>query len=252
MAKKETAIAKIDETEDALVLPADLEQFAGQGLEGIKSEDLAMPRLALAQGLSPQIQPNDPVYIDGLRLGDAFNSLTGEIYGHGPFEVAVVKVMPPRWVEFVPRKEGGGVKDLNIPEGDPRTQFTTNDKGERCPPVATKFYDFVVVFLDTMETIVLSYKSTGIKYAKQLNSLMKMRQQKNPKFPVFAGVYQLEALMDKNSQGSFANLHVKNAGVVKDEDKLRLLSRMFVDFKDKEIKVDLDPDAPGAETEPDM
>jgi len=229
--KKEDAIVMVDK--NAIAVPDFLMDYAGKGTEHLTKTDLLMPRLALAQGLSPQLNPDKPEYVDGLRLGDAFNKVTGRIYGRGPWEIAIIRADPPRWVEFFPREEGGGVKDPNVPHGDPRTQWRADGR----KPVATMFYDYIVLFLEDQEPIALSFKATGIKTAKLLNTLIKLRGQ----IPLFMGRYSMKAVMTKGAKGDYAVLQIQNAGHVEDHATLRFLANQFNAFKDKPLNIDREP-----------
>jgi len=227
MAKKDEALAEIPK------IPAGMEKYVGQGMESMEREDLQIPRLCLAQGLSPQLVKSKPEYIEGLTMGDAFNDITQEIYGQGPWEMAVIRRDPPRYVQFRPREEGGGVIDPRVPANDPRTQF--GPKGEK--PVATKFYDYIVVFLETKEMIALSFKSTGVKVAKKFNTLMKLR---GP-IPMFMGKYQFSTILVDGPKGSYAQLQITNAGFVTDEKTLSFLAEQFDAVKDKPVQFDREP-----------
>lgn len=198
--------------DQSLTVP-DAEAGNRAGLEHLQQSDLKMPRLALAQKMSHEVDPDDPRYIDGLRVGDLFNDLTQMVYDQ-PLEFTVVRADPPHWIEFLPRTEGGGVKDMNVPEGDPRTAFTKDANGKSIPPIATKFYDFVLMLLPSQEVVSLSLKSTGIPVAKQLNALMLMRNA-----PCYAGKYQLTSGEGKNAKGVFKVYRVKNAGKTEGEDR---------------------------------
>lgn len=212
------------------------EETVNAGLDHIGKDDMALPRLALAQGLSPQVQKKDPKFIKGLSMGEAFNTLTEQNYGEGPWDVAIVRADPPRFVEFIPRDAGGGVKDPDVDPKDPRAQWTVDkETGKRVKPKATMFYDYVVVFLDTEEALALSFKSTGLRTARTLNSLMRLRQQRE-KIPFFWGKYQLRVEVTTNTQGTFAVLLIKNNGQVEDDELKIKLHSSFQAFKDKELK----------------
>jgi hypothetical protein len=117
------------------------------GTENIGLDEVRLPRLAIAQGLSPQIASDHPV--PGLKLYDMFNDLTNEIYGRGPIYFVPVR-RDVRFIEFVPREEGGGVRDLNVPPHDERTKWTDtveNGVKVRVPPVATKSVEFVILMM---------------------------------------------------------------------------------------------------------
>jgi hypothetical protein len=247
--KPTTAVATVEP--NALARPTFLPQHDARGTEHLTKDDMQMPRLALAQQMSPELVEGDPKFIDGLKSGQMFNSLTGHIYGKGPIEFTILRADPPRWVEFVPREEGGGVKDPNVPHNDPRTQFTTDAAGKSVPPVATMFYDFVVLLLDNMEPVALSFKSTGLKVARQLNSLMKMRNA-----PCFAGKYKLGTTMAKNAQGVFSVYTVSNSDIASphsavgpdgklltgwvNEPIFKQAEQLFEAFKDKVLVIDRD------------
>lgn len=200
-----------------------------RGTEHLTKEDLQMPRMALAQALSPQLQTGDPKEIEGLKAGQFFNNLTGEIYGPGPFEIAVVRADPPRGVEFNPMDEGGGIRDFDVPRDDPRMKFGPN--GEK--PTATLFYDYIVVKLDTLEPVALSLKSTGLKTARQLNSFIKLRGMLTQKF-------ELSAINEKKKGYSYFVPRVKMCGVPS-EDQYALLESMYEGLKDRKLVIDREP-----------
>lgn len=199
-----------------------------RGREHITSDDIQMPRLAIAQGLSPEIQEGDPKFIEGLKFGQMFNSLTGKIYGKGPIEFYILKGNPPRGVEFNPREEGGGVKDRSVPLDDPRMQWGKD--GEK--PVATLYYDYLIMLLPDEEIIGLSMKSTNIKVAKTLNGLIQMRQR-----AIFAGKYKISSVVQKNAKGTYGTFQISNSGWVEEEDTYEKLSGLFTQFKDQEVQI---------------
>ena len=157
-----------------------------RGLEDTVQSDINIPRLALAQALSPQVTEGDPNRIEGLKVGDLFNSVTGQIYGREVF-VQVLRKMPKRAMEFYPIEDGGGVKDPNVPLNDSRLLWNNkaaNRKDQK--PKATLFRDFIVVILPSREMISLSFKSSGLTVATTLWGLVTMRNR-----PVFAGRYRI-------------------------------------------------------------
>jgi hypothetical protein len=239
--------------------PDDLVAGDVSGTEGISRDDMLMPRLALAQGLSPQLRPGDPKYIQGLSQGQVFNNVTGTNYGTGPWHIVVVRRDPPRGIEFHPREKGGGIKDISVPLNDPRMQFTKDADGKSIPPVATKFYDFYVVLLDSgkplrdCELVALSFKGSGLLTARLLNTLIKQRGA----FPLYAGVYSLSSVMTTNQKGTFATFKVDNAGWLNAADR-ECARDIFESIKDRTITVEREevteaevvgPDDPGAESE---
>lgn len=232
----DTEIAIIPAAEMALAeRPAFLPAHDNRGTEHITKDDIQMPRLGLAQALSPEVQEGDPKFIEGLKVGGFFNNLTKEVYGKGPIYFTVVRADVPRYIEFIPRTEGGGIRDFNVPATDPRTQFTMTADGKPVPPIATKFYDFIIMFTETKELAALSLKSTGLKAARQLNAFMKLRNAAS-----FAGLYTLSSKMEKNSKGTYAVHVIANAGYVT-EEVYNAAGAVYEAIRDKVITIDREP-----------
>lgn len=214
----------------AIVRPAFLPKDDVRGTEHIGKDDMRIPRLALAQQMSHEVNPTDPKFIEGLKVQDMFNSLTRRIYGRGPLELVVVRSDPPRYIEFWPRDQGGGIKRFNVDPDDPATKF--GDKGE--PPLATMFYDFVVMLLPEREPIALSLKSTGLAVARDLNGLIKSKMA-----PIFAGKYRLLTGMKTNKKGTFATFILQDADWV-DEDTYHFAEKWHESLKGKVLDIDRD------------
>lgn len=206
-----------------------------EGMEHVTTADIQMPRIVISQSTSPELSPEKPNYMEDLRVGQLFNTLTGQIYGKGPIVFTVLRADPPRWVEFIPREQGGGVKDPHVPFGDPRTEFQIDGK----PPIATKFYDFIIMVMEGSKTpyemVALSFKSTGLRVARQLNGLLQSRMK-----PICSGLYTLTAAPTQNAKGSFYIPQVRNAvpGWVTKEVYLGLTKPAFESLKNKVIDIE--------------
>jgi hypothetical protein len=201
-----------------------------RGTEHITKDDLQLPRIMLAQGLTPQVAESK----EGFAVGVMYNNLTEEILGRGPLSFTILRADPPRYWEFFPRDSGGGVKEADIPANDPRTQFTQDADGKSVNPVATKFYDYVILLLPKMEPIALSFKSSGLRTARQLNALMKLRNA-----PSFFGKYKLTTTTTRNAKGVFAVFQVQNDGHV-DEATFRSAEAMHEAIKNKVLVIKRD------------
>lgn len=151
----------------ALAPAPDYIKKSRRGFEDTVQTDLMIPRLALAQALSPQVTDGDPNRIEGLKPGDLFNSVTGQVYGKEVI-VQVLRKMPLRAMEFRSVDDGGGVIDPDVPMGDPRLAWGTSGDKKADKPKATLFRDFLAVILPGREVIALSFKSSGITAAKNL------------------------------------------------------------------------------------
>lgn len=151
------------------------------GLETITKKDLSIPRVALAQAQNPEVTEGDPAFVADMKPGDLFNSVTKQNYGRELF-FQVVRKDSERAMEFNPIDDGGGVADPDVPLDDPRCKWGKDGS----KPIATVFRDYLVLLDGTRELVALSFKSTGIKVAKQLNGLIALRGA-----DIFAGRYRL-------------------------------------------------------------
>ena len=240
MAKQTEAVAKREEVMDLEEVPEFMKGDEGLGTENIGRDDVLMPRLNLAQGLSPELIEGDPKYIEGLKNGDAFNSLTGHIYGKGAIEVIIIRADKPRAMEFDPTQRGV-IKDFDVPLDDPRMEFTTDKEGKRKRPIATKFYEYVAIILPTREVVALSFKGAAIKLtAKRLNGLIKA---KSGRIPLFGVRYKLFPTLEQGPKGTYSVFRVENAGPVKDQELYQFAKFSFDSIKNATVKIEREPGA---------
>src|SRR5438445_13068732 len=110
-AAKETKIVKHDVSVNDLTTseaPDYLAQYAAdkpEGFEEVRPSDVKVPRLALAQSLSPQLNEDQPEFIVGLSKGHFFNTI-GKSYGATVHFVPLLKFGNRRL--FRNMDEGGG------------------------------------------------------------------------------------------------------------------------------------------------
>lgn len=245
MAKDEVAT-----TDEKMLTKADLDKAGGlarpnwmgeRKVEAAGENEIELPRLAIAQGLSPEITPDSSVYIDGLKLFDMFNTLFSTNYGREPIRFIPIGHSTARRIEFRPRKEGGGIIDMNVPPGDSRMNWTRDESGKDIPPRATKFIEFVVLLFrpnHDPEPIVISIKATNkfnTRTAKRLDAFIDMRQDEAIK-----GLYKISSKSEKNDKGAFGVFVVENAGWVQDERMYKAAKKFRDSLEGKTITVQRD------------
>jgi hypothetical protein len=182
------------------------------GTEDITGDELRLPRLAIAQGLSDQMMPDNGLYIPELKLFDMFNDLTSTVYGRGPIRFVPIR-RDVRRIEFIPRSEGGGIKDRNVPPGDRRLDWTEGPDGRGIPPVATQFDEYVAMLLINgrpPEPIVISIKHTNKWNRRAVSSFLAYI--KISTLPLYAGIYTIASKTEKNDKGTFGVPLIKQAG----------------------------------------
>lgn len=204
-AKKDTALAIVEEQ------PTDLAVYAAddlRGRENVTIDDLKLSRLAIAQKMSPEVDPEKPAqFIEGLKVGELFDTVTQQIYGPGPVKFTIIR---PVHKHAKVLDKDGNVIEWDVPWDDPRCEFTTNEKGERVPPVATRFYDFYILLNDDPSfPITLSMKRTQVPVAK----LLITRYSRQQGGPIFAHSYAVRTVSQEGAHGPFKNYVINPAGV---------------------------------------
>jgi len=231
-----TALAESDPVVviDALAVSSKVDRNDARGTENIGADDITLPRLAVAQKTSPQLEPDKPNYIDGLRLFEMYNSLTGERYGNGPVEIVIVR-HDKRAMQF---DAANNVVDFDVPLGDSRLQFTAGADGSRVKPAAVLFHDYIALLGGSLEPVVLSLKGTGIKVAKTLNSLISIRRLKNGG-PIWGGKYSVTSTKGQAGSFTYGLFQVKNAGVPSDE-QVAAAEAFYESLKGRTVHTDID------------
>lgn len=227
----------------------DLIEDAGVGTEGIGSDDVRPPVMKLCQSGSPERKPDNAKQIQGLNELDLFNSLSSEIYGR-KVRFTVIAMLGHKWIEFDDELK---VVERDIPDGDPRTEWSEGENGERIKPVATKFYDYLLWLVDKNELVAFSLKSTQIKNAIKLNGLLKLPLKINDKVimnpPAWARVYTLETKMEQDKQYAWGGYNLATDGVTP-PDVRQLCSALSKQFAGKKIEIERDEnDATDTRTE---
>ena len=211
MKKKDVADTAIVRTSGSLAtqqdeIPGYLREYIGDrtGKENITVEDTVVPRLGLAQALSPQLKKSKDVYIDGLEVGHLFDTVTSEIYGR---EVTVIPLwFEKNYIDFKPIDEGGGINAMYARLEDvPAGGLEWGENGEK--PKVTTFANFMCLLSRPQrapKAIYVSFKSTGIKRtAKKWIGLI---QEKD--LPMFAFVYHLEVVTNSKGDQEWEGLKV--------------------------------------------
>ena len=212
----------------ALALPAFVDPSDRRGADNITGDDIRLPRLSLAQALSPEVLKGDPKRIDGLESGDIFSNLLQTNYKSGPVNVVVVRRETPRAMEFYPKgsKEGQGIKDRSVPLDDPRTKFSQDGT----PPVATVFHEYVAFDAETREPFILSFKSTSSGAARALNTFLSLR-----KGPAFATTFKISAASKTYDEGPCFVFTVQPGGPV-DQATFDYAAEMYESLKGREVQ----------------
>jgi len=239
------ALAVVDDVSAMLTTQSPKDNEDGGPPTHIGKDDVSLPRLAIAQKTSSQLDT-----VEGLKFGHMFHSADNRNWGNGPIVFSILRADRPRYMILRPMTDGGGIIEKDVKESDPRTQFTIDENGKTVKPIATKFYDFIVLVLngfdvaDPMNNVMaISLKSTGIKAAKALNNLITFRGKKE----LFRGAYKVTSDTENKGKGPYGFYKFANAGwLTEGTPAFTAAHDMWEALKDQVIEIDRDvlPDEP--------
>lgn len=194
---------------------------AGIGFEGISAADMSIPFITVMQPMSPEVVE------EIFRSGQMVNSVTKEVIQQPLILQPVYREC--LWVEWVPRKSGGGYVGAHLPDSDVVKKIIADNGGSRVPPkdsegkrkpfklgqneVVETHYVYCVMMDETgMEQVgycVLSFTSTKVKVHKDWVSSM-MMQRGRP--PMIAFRAQLSTSKQQSDGGTYFNFDIKPFG----------------------------------------
>lgn len=163
--------------------------------DNITSKDIRLPRIALLQSLSPQVQNEGDKYKPGMFI----DTLTQEILPT-PLKFVPVYIFK-NVIKWKPRAEGGGMiyKTLNpTAEQVKETQFEGKNK-----PVADMYVNAVAMIEGLNTPLIISFCKTSLKTGQDLITLATLSGY------AWKYSYVLESVKTTNTKGTFYVMRVK-------------------------------------------
>jgi hypothetical protein len=211
--KKTTAVAKAKST--ALAPVIDYGTDIGAGLDDVGRDEAGIPFLKILQAQSPEVIGPDGK-IAGAAAGIFLNTGTAELLE----SVTIVPAMRQHvFVEWRPRKQGGGIVRVHQPGSDivmaaieASTKFGKY-KTESGNDLVETFYVYAVVLSNDVPSgfVVVPFSSSGIKHYKK-KFINRIRYclvddgqgaKRNP--PMFAHRVTLTTAQESNDDGTWSN-----------------------------------------------
>jgi len=192
MSKKDLGIGKevVPETNNK---PATIPEGPTGMASNITPSDLRLPRVALLQSKSPQVEREEA------KAGQFLNTLTQEVI-ESPVIFTPVFVFK-NVIKYKPREQGGGIiyKTTNFtPEV---IKDITWDGATK--PAATQFINAVVLVKGQDIPLIISFSMTSFKTGQDLLTLIQLSGQ------AWKFHYALESVKAANAKGSYYVMRVK-------------------------------------------
>ncbi len=197
---------------------------AGGGAEGIGTDDIAIPFIAILQALSPQIDGETKV--EGAGIGMLFNSATEQCYDVEKEEYRIIHCGFEKVInEWVIREKGGGFVAKHafqeaLLEKCPRNEKNQNIDPESGHQMVTTANHFCVLIKPSgaQELVVISFSSTQLKKSRKWIAAMKALEitvngeKINP--PLYSHTYKVSSVPEHNEKGKWRGWTITNPQMV--------------------------------------
>lgn len=248
-------------------MPDFMKGKAGAGTEALTNDDIGLPRVALLQGLSPQVE-------QGLgKPGEFYHLLADRNLGR---ELAFISIlMTPAFILWNPRDNGGGIlarADDAVHWSPDNAVFEVKVNGHnikwatkptvaesglgkwgsfdpedpKSPPAANKLLNdliFMPTFADISPSIY-SFQRSSMKVGKKFGGRLKMSEG-----PSYGQMFTLTSAKESGPKGDYFVPVITGNGFVADEGVYKRCEELYNHFREIGIKV-RDADLEAAANEP--
>ncbi len=207
---KAKAVAKKEVAGSTVLLQSD--EF--EAPQDFNTDDLMIPFMVVLQKLSPQVDDSSSSYIKGAKAGMIFNSATDELFDK---IVVVPSIYVKRYIEWIPRDEGGGFVADHGADATMLNGCTKDDRGRdvlengnHIVPTGT-YYVLLVNPNGAMERVVIGMAVTQLKVSRKWNTLMSTIKIQDPREgapkgsmvspPLYWNAFELTSVPDENKKG---------------------------------------------------
>jgi len=200
-------------------IPMDFERDAGKGFETADKDAYAIPFLIVLQTNSPQVSEGDAAHVKGAKAGMLMNSATKELFDGKVGVLLVPAYYQHRYVEWVPRDQGGGYRGDYSPQDVDVTKLSRNQSGKFVLDngnylADTRYHFCIQLISDGPRTVVLSLSSTQIKKSKNWMTLMqtiKLKGKTDRKYtpPTYSHAYKMTTVQESNDKGKWMGVVIE-------------------------------------------
>lgn len=207
-------MAKAELVKTAAQLPAtiDMDALAAMpsGMEQVTAKDIIIPRLAILQALSPQLDPAKPEYIKGAERGQFIDVASEEVWS-GQLELLPV-YFATVYLEWAPRSSGGGLVNNYGTDATILSKCTRDENNRNQLPNGNYVAETATYFLFNLTAggrrSFLPLSSTQLKAARQW--MTKIQQQKEVNTagveftpPIYWRAWTASVVPQSNAKGSW-------------------------------------------------
>lgn len=189
---------------------------SGLGKENIRTADMAVPRLAILQPISPQVMDGKPERVPGATAGMIYDSVMNHLYS-GATGIDVIPVhFRATHLEWIPRKAGGGfVGDLGLNldatkyKLNPETKILETAEGHEVIMTA-EYFAYVLLPEGGVAPAIISMAKTQHRKSRVWNTMINQFEIADPRDAtktlnpaMFYRSYHLSTTIETNDKGSW-------------------------------------------------
>lgn len=193
-----------------------LAEDSGLGKENITTKDMAVPRLAILQPISPQCMVGKPEYLEAAKAGMIYDSVMNHLYS-GAEGIDVIPVhFRSTHLEWVKRSAGGGfVGDLGLNfdtskyKLNPETRTLETAEGHDVILTA-EYFAYVLQKEGGVAPAIISMAKTQHRKSRVWNTLINQLEIPDPRDPskalnpaMFYRSYHMTTTIESNDKGSW-------------------------------------------------
>lgn len=198
----------------------DYGQMAGSGFEGVTTDDLSIPFLAVLQPMSPEVQPGED-RIPGAEAGMLFNTVTRELFDAKEGVCFQPVVTQHCYMEWRPRNQGGGLVARHAIDSEVVAKAQAAAKAanaefgklktEKGNDLIETRYVLGYILRDPNQTepgepIMIAFTSTKMKVYKNITTRLYTFQGRPP---LFAHRLKITSVHEENTKGKFYNFKIE-------------------------------------------
>ena len=190
------------------------QQMANVGFEEVSTDDLAIPFVRVLQSGSKQCKKSEGAYVEGAQEGMIYNNVLNKVYNGDEGVEVIPCYYYRRYVEWVPREEGGGYVQAFLPGDNIISTAKKDENGKDVLPngnylenTAHFFCMYIDPDLGPQKALLPMSASQLKKSRKWLSNTQTFRgttkDGKQYFLPMFSQVYTLSTVPESNAKGSW-------------------------------------------------
>ena len=229
-------------------LMEDMLADAGDGIE-YTTEELTIPRIKMAQAVSAEVKKSEGSFIEGLAIGDIFNTVSREVHPQEEGINVVVAYQRTAYYERIP--DNGGYVGEHAADSQEVKEATRDGSMEWLAngnEIVKTDESYVLVQSESgWAPALIAMTKTQLKVSRRWKTQILMQtveiKGESKRLPLYGTIWNLNTVDETNKQGqTYKNWVVKKVGIVDDPVLYNEAKTFRQSVSDGEVKTAPDQD----------